>query len=241
MTKSNFVKLRPEMPYYFRSRMFYSRPTVFLLIGFGIISIIYGFLYFQGHGSTFTISLSHVSITKSNSLTSFSTVHHETLIPKYEKVTDKRQPPATCLFIIRDTDGGFGNRMFLFASAYGLARLHQCDLYVAPFIIQELRAIFVLNITNTPVNLITNGSYVNRTDITQRYSACTLFDDLLKIPLAQNLTVHEFKGFYQAYGYFIKYKYEINYLYQFNADVIEKNIPLVEQLLKGRSTSSSSS
>lgn len=234
MTRSNFIKLRPDMSHCFKSRIIGGKPTIVILCAFAVAFLIYEILYFQYQVPGLVNSLTYRVTTKSSSGPNYSFTYHDSLIPTYEKVNAKRQSPATCLFIVRDTDGGFGNRMFLFASAYGLARLHQCDIYIAPFIIKELRAIFVINITNTPVNLITDDSVLKRTDITQRYSACTLFKDLLTIPLMQNLTVYELKGFYQAYGYFIKYKHEINYLYQFNSDVIKKNVPLVEQLVKGR-------
>jgi hypothetical protein len=92
---------------------------------------------------------------------------------------------------------------------------------------------FILNLNNTPIHLVTNDSVVNRTGLIQRYSACTLYDDLLKIPLSQNLTTYEMTGFYQAFGYFVKYKEEISYLFQFHQVPIERNVPLVEQLVKG--------
>ena len=61
----------------------------------------------------------------------YSFVTNKILVPTFvKKIIDKAQGPATCLIIIRTADGAIGNRMFLFASAYGLARLHQCDLYV---------------------------------------------------------------------------------------------------------------
>ena len=155
-------------------------------------------------------------------------------IPEHiSTIIDKPQGPAQCLISIRTADGAIGNRMFLFASAYGLARLHQCELYVAPWILTDLRSIFIVNITNTPVHLITNNSILNQTGIFQRYSACTLFTDLLKIPLNSNLTRYEMVGFYQAFGYFIKYRDELAYLFQFNQAAIRNNVPLVEQLLQG--------
>jgi hypothetical protein len=147
---------------------------------------------------------------------------------------DKARGPATCLIIIRTADGSFGNRMFLFASAYGLARLHQCNLWVGHWIINDLRATFLVNINQTKVQLTTDDSLVvNRTDIYGRYSACTLYPDLFQIPLNSTFSRYEMVGFYQAYGYFEKYKEEIAYLFQFNQEVITKNIELVEQLLKG--------
>ncbi|CAF3986267.1 unnamed protein product, partial [Rotaria sordida] len=60
------------------------------------------------------------------------------------KMHDKAQGPSTCLIIIRSADGALGNRMFLFASAYGLARLHQCQLYVAPWIFLLLLLLLLL-------------------------------------------------------------------------------------------------
>ncbi|CAM4987659.1 unnamed protein product, partial [Rotaria socialis] len=94
------------------------------------------------------------------------------------------QQKVTCVFGIRYSDGAFGNRMFLFASAYGLARLHACHLYVHPWIIVDLRTTFKINLNQTPVNILHNlAEFENRTDIFRRYSACTLFGDLFKIPL----------------------------------------------------------
>ena len=104
----------------------------------------------------------------------------------------------------------------------------------APWIITDLRSIFLLHLNDTPVHLITDDTVVNRTGIVKRYSSCTLFSDLLKIPLQENLTKYEMIGFYQSFGYFVKYRDELAYLFQFNQIAIERNIPLVEQLLRGR-------
>jgi len=147
---------------------------------------------------------------------------------------DKARGPATCLIIIRTADGQFGNRMFLFASAYGLARLHQCNLWVGHWIINDLRTAFLININQTKVQLTTDDSLVvNRTDIYGRYSACTLYSDLFQIPFNSTFSRYEMVGFYQAYGYFEKYKEEIAYLFQFNQGVISRNVELVEELFKG--------
>jgi hypothetical protein len=147
---------------------------------------------------------------------------------------DKAQGPATCLIIIRSADGALGNRMFLFASAYGVARLHQCKLYVAPWILIDLRSVFLININQTKVQLTTDDSLViNQTDIYGRYSACTFYPDLFRIPFNSTFKKYEMVGFYQAYGYFEKYRDEISYLFQFNSETISKNVVFVEHLLKG--------
>lgn len=195
------------------------------------------FYFLSRHGEVKPIPNPIMNITKSEKRTYHIYEYGLTdrLIPQFvSKIFDKAQTPATCLLLIRSADGALGNRMFLFASAYGLARLHQCDLYVAPWILRDLRTTFTLNLNETPVHLVTDDSLANATGFYQRYSACTLFDDLLKIPLHQNLTNYELVGFYQAYGYFIKYHDEISYLFQINQATTKNLVPLVEQLLKGK-------
>jgi hypothetical protein len=155
--------------------------------------------------------------------------------PVVRFVNDKARAPMTCLIVVRTSDGAIGNRMFLFASAYGLARLHQCELYVAPWILTDLRSVFTVNLNDTPVHLISDASVLNSTELTARYSACTLFVDLLRIPLAKKLTHYEMIGFYQAYGYFVRYRDELSFLFQFNRDAISHIVAFVEQLCAGES------
>ena len=160
------------------------------------------------------------------------------LVPDSSKKVfkDKVQGPLSCVIIIRSYDGALGNRMFLFASAYGLARLHQCSLYVAPYILTDLRSVFLVNLNQSRVHITSNDSEViNRTDVYGRYSACTLYSDLFRIPLQKNMTRYEMVGFYQAYGYFEKYRDEIKSLFQFNAGSIEGNVAVVQSLLRGQS------
>lgn len=173
-------------------------------------------------------------------ITSDSKVYYQSLknlvgYGNVKSLEDKSQSPSTCLLIIRSADGALGNRMFLFASAYGLARLHQCDLYIGPWIIYDLRSVFRIELNETLVHLVTNDSVVvNRTDIYGRYSACTLYEDLFRVPFNQTFRNYEMVGFYQAYGYFEKYRDEINFLFQFNSATISLLVPFVESLLKGK-------
>ncbi|CAF4619677.1 unnamed protein product, partial [Rotaria sp. Silwood2] len=219
-------------------RRFLSRVTItkFIVFVFGIVIalfIIYYLLFRENQPKPIFIFINKNSSYERKDLYVQSIVANDKLIPDYiTKISDKAQLPTTCLVIIRTADGGIGNRMFLFASAYGFARLHQCDLYVASWIVKDLRSIFTINLNDTPVHLIKNDSVLNQTGIYGRYSACTLYNDLLKVPLNQNLTRYEMIGFYQSFGYFIKYKEEISYLYQFNQAAIVRNVALVEQLLQ---------
>lgn len=235
MKQNLLSKSHLDVLHYLKSRIPSTKSSVFIFGGFIFLFIIFQVLFFQNRLKSPSIIINNNStVTKPRVSHIYSFILNEKLVPDFvEKIIDKAQQPATCLILIRTVDGAIGNRMFLFASAYGLARLHQCDLYVAPWIIRDLRSMFILNLNNTPIHLVTNDSVVNRTGLVHRYSACTLYDDLLKIPLSQNLTTYEMTGFYQAFGYFVKYKEEISYLFQFHQVPIERNAPLVEQLVKG--------
>ncbi|CAF0825218.1 unnamed protein product [Rotaria sordida] len=148
-------------------------------------------------------------------------------------VSTEFELPILCIFGVRSSDGAFGNRMFLFASAFGLARIHACHLYISSKIIFDLQSTFKLNLNQTSVKLLKNpAEFENRTDIFQRYSACTLFDDLFKIPLNPNFTRYELIGFYQAFGYFDRFRQEVAQLFEFNSQTIKYIIPFVEQLIQ---------
>lgn len=211
---------------YFQSHATH-RKLVLFIFGLILFFIVYQFWFDRSEFSILSSSKSKVYYSSIRGLV--SNYHNYS-----KRLHDKAQGPPTCLIIIRSADGALGNRMFLFASAYGLARLHQCKLYVAPWILVDLRSVFLIPINETKVQLTTDDSVVvNKTDIFGRYSACTLYSDLFKIPLNATFTKYEMIGFYQAYGYFEKYKEEIAFLFQFNSGAISKNVPLVEQLLKG--------
>ncbi len=47
-----------------------------------------------------------------------------------------------CVIVIRPAGGRLGNRMFLFASAYGLASWHMCGLHIESDLFNNLSAIF---------------------------------------------------------------------------------------------------
>ena len=100
--------------------------------------------------------------------------------------------------------------------------------------LNDLRSVFIIDINKTKVQLTTDDSLVvNRTDIYGRYSACTFYNDLFRVPLNASFTRYEMVGFYQAYGYFERYREEIDFLFQFNSVAVARNVPLVQELLKG--------
>ncbi|CAF4197943.1 unnamed protein product, partial [Adineta steineri] len=52
-----------------------------------------------------------------------------------------------CYIILRERSGRLGNRLFMFASAYGLSLKHSCQLYIDRNIIDELQTSFDMNLT----------------------------------------------------------------------------------------------
>ncbi|CAF4204168.1 unnamed protein product, partial [Adineta steineri] len=57
-----------------------------------------------------------------------------------------------CRIILRQRGGRLGNRLFMFATAYGLSLTHSCQLYIAPYIIDELQTSFEMNFTSIKKN-----------------------------------------------------------------------------------------
>ncbi|CAF0996581.1 unnamed protein product [Rotaria sp. Silwood1] len=219
-------RLRPWQPLFRRSTM---------LIGItiavtGIFHLSYAF-----HESNSVLLTRHQSLVRTSQDRNLSTTTTplQNNTNKTDVVLRESELPVSCVFGILRSDGSFGNRMFLFASAYGLARIHSCHLYVHPWIIFDLRSTFTINLNQTPVQLLKNpAEFENRTDVFRRYSACTLFNDLFKIPLPSNYTRYELVGFYQAFGYFDRFRTEVVQLFEFNSETIRIITPFVEQLVK---------
>ncbi|CAF1341988.1 unnamed protein product [Adineta steineri] len=207
----------------------FTRRNAIIIMSGLIIFFIFYYIWFSHSGMVFIKSLdTKIYYSKLQKLVSYDDNNNNSKILK-----DKAQGPLTCLIIIRSADGALGNRMFLFASAYGMARLHQCQLYVAPWILTDLRSVFRIQINETKVQLTTDESVVvNRTDIFSRYSSCNYYPDLFRIPYNKTFQRYEMNGFYQAWGYFQKYKEEVAFLFQFNQGAIVRNVGLVEQLIK---------
>jgi galactoside 2-L-fucosyltransferase 1/2 len=121
----------------------------------------------------------------------------------------------SCVVILRESGGRLGNRLFMFASAYGIARTHDCRLYLDQWIIDELNLLFEFDLTSTitldEVNLLKN--------IYSKYTVCEFSPRFLIYNSIKHL---ELKGYWQAYGYFIKYTHELKTYLQINKNVTTK-------------------
>ena len=117
-----------------------------------------------------------------------------------------------CLVFLQDRAGRLGNRMFMSASAYGLARLHSCYLYLSPEIINEMRTFFSFDfspllISSTEFTNLT-GSLTSPMKPTAKYVVCGYVPELTRpnaIPTGSRL---ELTGFWQSYLHFAKYSDE---------------------------------
>ena len=122
---------------------------------------------------------------------------------------------SRCTIILRQKSGGrLGNRMFIFASAYGLARTHQCQLYIDQHFLTELLGSFQIKIPY----LLTQPEIDSLKGVVQRSSICAFYPDLLKPDAIQYL---DLVGYWQTYGYFIKFKDEIHQQFRFQPSILK--------------------
>ncbi|CAF1135113.1 unnamed protein product [Didymodactylos carnosus] len=114
----------------------------------------------------------------------------------------------------------------MFASAYGLARLHQCRLYVSSKILTELRRYFIMEPLN---NLITDIAVSNLSGIQRMYSVCTFFSELM---LPNAIKYLEIEGYWQAYGHFAKHNEELRQLFNGKQETIQRLSTFFSQSLQ---------
>ena len=118
-----------------------------------------------------------------------------------------------CIVVVQERKGRLGNRMFLVASAYGLARLHSCHLYVTPKIINEMRKTFLFNLStlllsSSVFHSITNANSPSM-NTTTYYVGCKYLHQLTRpnaIPLGM---IFDLRGYWQSYLHFAKYADEL--------------------------------
>ena len=109
---------------------------------------------------------------------------------------------ARCNIILRDRSGRLGNRLFMFASALGLALTHSCHLHITKQIIQELNQSFTLDLERIPVRLEQNHSKAER----KVFNHCSYLTDLFRANTSQTI---ELVGFWQVHAYFSNHSTEI--------------------------------
>ncbi|CAF3590471.1 unnamed protein product [Rotaria sp. Silwood1] len=99
-------------------------------------------------------------------------------------LTTLHQQQKHCIVYLKVRSGRLGNRMFMIASAYGLARLHSCHLYITPEIINEVHALFILDlspflISTTMFNSIIHNTLKPMTTI-RKHAGCQYVRELTR-------------------------------------------------------------
>ena len=118
-----------------------------------------------------------------------------------------------CLVFLQERAGRLGNRMFMSASAYGLARLHSCRLYISPEIIKEMREFFTFDFSSL---LISSDEFANLTRnstppiaTTVKSVGCHYLPELTRPDAITPGSLFELTGFWQSYLHFAKYADEL--------------------------------
>ena len=122
-----------------------------------------------------------------------------------------------CTIVVHSSGGRLGNRMFMFASAYGLARTHGCRLYAARQIFDQLSSNFNMSMkkdfwfSHRDANSIRDAKIIKTT--------CKFLPDLLKPNAFQRI---ELQGYWQSYLYFDTFREEIRQMYSATKDTLSR-------------------
>ena len=123
--------------------------------------------------------------------------------------------PCQCMIILRERNGRLGNRLFMFATALGLALTHSCCLDISTEIINELNRSFELDLKRMPL-----GSRQNYPRKEHKiYNHCSY----LTIPFQKNSTQGiEITGFWQVHKYFLNHSVEIRRQLRFKSSILNQ-------------------
>ena len=118
-----------------------------------------------------------------------------------------------CVVFLQERSGRLGNRMFMSASAYGLARLQSCYLYLSKEILDEMRPAFrfdfsPLLISTAEFENITGNSTPPISKITMRIE-CQYVIELTRPNGIPTRSLFELTGYWQSYLHFAKYANEL--------------------------------
>ena len=118
-----------------------------------------------------------------------------------------------CIVCVKNSEGRLGNRMFMIASAYGLAKLHSCHLYLSMKIVQEMKKIFVLDLSPLLIQSIEPNSLIHNDStpvikIVKRVG-CKYIPEMAQPDAISQGYVLELTGYWQSYLTFAKHSKEL--------------------------------
>ncbi|CAF1635100.1 unnamed protein product [Rotaria magnacalcarata] len=133
----------------------------------------------------------------------------------------------TCIVYVVNSGGRLGNRMFMVASAYGLARLHSCHLYFTPVIIDEMKLIFIFDLSRFLISTTMFNSIMRNLSkqITKesRSITCQYIPELTRPNAISSGRLFELQGYWQSYLHFHVYRDELrNQIFIPKQSVIER-------------------
>ncbi|CAF1939774.1 unnamed protein product [Rotaria magnacalcarata] len=134
-----------------------------------------------------------------------------------------------CNILLRQSGGRLGNRMFMFASAYGLARTHNCRLFVAQPILNELSNNFQMK----PIDkkMLLPAEEVNKLkDISNQLSICEFLPKMLIPHVFHTLEIF---GYWQSYLYFDAYREEIREFFSSRNDTLSRLSAYLTNMIAG--------
>ena len=159
---------------------------------------------------TFVIVISILYHTKMIFVSPTMMVH---LSPNQSLTNTIHEQKIRCIIRAETRMGRLANRIFYLATAYGLARLHSCHMYVAPEIIQEMKKIFLFNLSSlllspSVYHSITNTSSNKMTTIS-RYVVCQYLPELTRPNAIPPGMIYDLQGYWQSYLHFANYADEL--------------------------------
>ena len=129
-----------------------------------------------------------------------------------------------CIVYTKYLAGRLGNRMFLIASAYGLARLHSCRLYLPAQVIKEVSSLFTFDLSPFLITLnstIHNAS--NPMTTKSKYVICNYIVESTCPNALSPGSMFELRGYWQSYLHFAKYGNDIRWrLFAGKTSILEK-------------------
>jgi galactoside 2-L-fucosyltransferase 1/2 len=120
-----------------------------------------------------------------------------------------------CTILLREQSGRLGNRLFMFASALGVALTHSCHLHISPQIIHELNQSFALDLERLPFGAGPSHTRHGR----KLFNHCSFLTDLFPSNSSQTI---ELTGFWQVHTYFANHSIEIRQQLRFKPLVLQQ-------------------
>jgi len=127
-----------------------------------------------------------------------------------------------CLVVLREFDGRLGNKMFLYATALGVAIDHRCYMHVESSNLHKLQSIFHIN----PIRHISEDNFFRLQTPRQLYNGCKFITSIIRSNSNESL---ELTGYWQNYRYFNRSWKEIRKQFSFKEKIM---ISVGEQLRK---------